>query len=1201
MPLHVHRHPRVEALVDALHEALVAERPADPFAPIPVLVGSRGMGRWLRQELATRSRSAALLDFLFPRNAFERTTAWLLEKGTEHAPEAAYWKVEAAEDAWTGPRFVARVLVALRRHLEEPAFARVRGYIDAGAVSKGGVDRGTDAAPSAVGRREAAFGSEAAATLERLHYDRPDRVLAWLREPSNASDEHQWLAELLVDLEREAPFVGASPATHLDTLRRATVAPRKRPLHVFGLSTLRPGDRLRIEALARHLDVHLHALIPSRHYWGDIRDHAERKRAVRYLLRRERVTGEERAELDALFAENALLSSNGRPSRDLQEWLEADVRDYQDAAVFDDAVLDDAGFDDAVSDDAGSEDSVRPDTLLAQLQRWLDGAEPNPTAPATNADGDRASAPPLWHAPKGCPSLELHACHGALRQCEALRDELLRRFAADETLEPRHVLVMTPDVATYAPLVAAVFGRTSLTTNLDTAAAPTEIPAIPVHVADLGLRATNPVAEALLGVLALTDARVEATALVGLLGLWPVRARFGIDETDLPEVRELVVGSGLRWAWDADDRGEHAQPELEQNTVAFALERLALGVLLPDEDPLDHLPASGGRGAAVPFDVATRDRTVLFGELAAFCLAVREQRDELCRPDTAANWRTRLAKALDALTHVDDDTAWLRAQVDEALDERLPKTFADELTLDRGALVALLADAFELPSKGDRPVTGAVTVCAMEPMRSVPFRVIAMLGLDDGAFPRSTREPAWSPFAKPEKGEHDRRVLDRHLFLESILCARDALLLFGTGFDAKRGTPTPMAIVTSELAELLTAGVGLTPEAAEAIDWPVRRHPLQPWSTRAFVPPRHARDGLPFDPTAYAARRALDATTRDTPAAQRAGLAATKPDAVWPKESAPPRRLDAATLAAALENAPRELLKKRLALDLERRRDEVPDREPTALDYLELSKLRRKLLFELACEEGHDASPRVERLKRRLAAEGRLPLHAGAEARLAETEKEAAAAIARAATFGRTLAKPLDAGVTVHGLTVAVHCSDVRLADGADPATNRVLVWVTPSSTPNTRSQLQAWITLLVARAAGETIQGARLAGYTKTAEFDGPTVATPEQARSELERLVGLYLDARKAALPLFPKLSRAVAEHAAKDPDASPDELLDACAAKWDGDFNGPGDKDDPWVAAVYPDVTLEELPADEVVERAIMVWGAMLAEPNAEGKRG
>jgi exonuclease V gamma subunit len=282
---------------------------------------------------------------------------------------------------------------------------------------------------------------------------------------------------------------------------------------------------------------------------------------------------------------NPQLAAHGAPSRDLQIWLEdlgyQSIEDAVDTAV----------------------EAESPPHRLQVLQRWIDAAD---EAPGLR---ERMQASGVLSADAGpLPSIEINTCHGALRQCEALRDDLLRRFVADPTLEPRHVLVMTPDLATYAPLIAAVFGREHRASQDRDA-----VPAVPVHIADLGLTDTNPVAAVLLDVVGLVGSRVTASKLLELLGREPVRTQFRIDDADLSALKDLIIASGLRWAWDAEDRARHDQPAVDQNTVRFALERLALGVLMPDPGGVEVVPAAHGLGPAVPVDLPGRDQALRFG------------------------------------------------------------------------------------------------------------------------------------------------------------------------------------------------------------------------------------------------------------------------------------------------------------------------------------------------------------------------------------------------------------------------------------------------------------------------------------------------------------------------------------------------------------------------------------------------------------
>jgi exodeoxyribonuclease V gamma subunit len=1176
MTLHVHRSTRVEDLVGALNRSLREGWPADPLTPVPIVVGSSGMGRWLRHELATRARSAALLDFLFPRNAFDATAAWLLKAPAQEAePDEVFWNMRGrALDAWSGPRLVGRVLASLRAQLAMPEFAAVRRYLGA-SLEEGSKASRLETEP--VGAREVAFATLVARTVERLHYDRPHDALAWSRDPGSAPEDMRWVARLLERLEREAELPGVldatlpSPAAALARLDALPIRPRPRTLHVFGLSTLRPGDKLRIRVIARHLDVHLYLLVPSTAWWGDLRTKREQVRELRKRLETEGYDSIGREELTELFSPNELLASHGGPSRDLQLWLEdADYIDHECPRE---------------NVNPKAESSAAP-SLLRELQHWVDRADPTPQPEELP-----------WREHSGRASIRVHACHGPLRQCEVLRDELLRRFSADPTLEPRHVLVMTPDVPTYAPLVAAVFSRTaqgaasaegeggSRTPNAPRA------PAIPVQIADLGLSATNPLADALLRVLALTEERVTTAAVLDLLELAPVRARFLLDDEDLVDVRDMLVGSGARWAWDQDDRARFEQPRLDQNTLRFGLERLALGVLMTDDSELDVLAPTSELGPGAPFEVTSRERVERFGKLASFIDTLDSVRQTLLHPATAEAWHARLCHAMHALTRVEDDLAWQRVQVEDALRERLLQTTDTPLTFERGALEALVAEAFEVQARGDRPITGAVTVCAMEPMRSVPFRVIAMLGLDDRAFPRASTDAAWSPFSSPRPGEHDRRTLDRHLFLESLLCARDALLLFGTGFEPRRGQEVPLSVVATELSELLARGTGM-----HTSHWPKGAHPLQPWSEQAFLAPAHEgtsieRDALPFDPVWFACRGARLSAEAKEALSTEASQAAPH---TWPIDRTAPTALTASALAIGLVNGACTLLRDRLGIKLSKKAVEIPSREPLELDALDGWSLRDRILAVL--DEADELHPNTKQstltaFEQRLRAEGILPLHAGGHGVLVELERDATDLFERAREAGTRLPRVV-ASVVVDGLRLSAVASDVRSLRESGGA--RDILVKTASNAPNEKTLLSSWVTLLVMRAAGHDFDAIRILGTAGERRLVAPTAATPKDAQVALKTLVSAYFECRKRPLPLFPSLSFKLVQTHQASPDLELAALLERCSAQWNGSPHEAGTRHDRWVSTLYPDLDLSDLAEiPDVLEWAVTVWGPLATE--------
>ena len=91
--------------------------------------------------------------------------------------------------------------------------------------------------------------------------------------------------------------------------------------------------------------------------------------------------------------------------------------------------------------------------------------------------------------------------------------------------------------------------------------------------------------------------------------------------------------------------------------------------------------------------------------------------------------------------------------------------------------------------------TGTLTVCTLVPMRSVPHRVVCLLGLDDGVFPAQSSHDGDDVLARdPWVGERDPRSEDRQLFLDAISAAQSHLVITYTGADERTGAPVPPAV-----------------------------------------------------------------------------------------------------------------------------------------------------------------------------------------------------------------------------------------------------------------------------------------------------------------------------------------------------------------------------------------------------------------------
>ena len=845
--MHVHRSNRMERLVDALGH-VVRVPVGGPLEPEHIVVQGRGMERWLGKELAERFGVWANPSFPFPRALLERAFKAVLGDDPDTKP----WKAEDA--VWS----IAALLPELALRPELAPVARYLGEADDEL-------------------RAFALAERVARVFDQYVVYRPRMILRWERgDVEGVPPDHLWQPVLWRALRARDGFVHVANRSE-QLLRRIDEAtgpidgfPRR--VSLFGVSTLPPLYLRLFAALSRRIDVHLFVLSPSSEYWAEVRS----KRAqLRELAELRGIT--DLVDADDLHFEEGhpLLASLGKIGRDFQRVLE--------------------GADDYAETDADLYEPARGDTLLARLQRGMLEL--------------RAPEPAPWAADD--ESIRIHSCHGPMREIEVLHDRLLDLFERDPTLEPHDVVVMTPDVDAYAPVIQAVFERR-----------PGEPGAIPFHVADRGVRATHPVVDAFEDMLDVLAGRFPASAVLDLLSATAVREKLEIEADEIETVRRWVVEAGIRWGVDAEHRAELGQPASAQNTWRFGLDRLLVGWALD---------ASGDRtfGGVLPHDDVEGSAGELVGRLVAFCEMLFDFRLRVREPHTAAEWRDILGELLDRGAKSDPRTAHEHQLVRRALAALADR--AERAGFDRAIPFRAYRELLTGALGSDLPVrsflAGGVTFCQLVPMRSIPFRVVCLVGMSDGAFPRGERPLDFDLAARmPRIGDRTPRDDDRYLFLEALVSARDRLVVTYVGQSIHDNSRRPPSVVVSELVDAVTAMV--PDDQAEALRAQLFvAHPLQPFSPRYFT------GGEPrlFS---YAAQNLAGARALLGERTER------RPFIEAPLD--PPAPAPEATPQVTLEDLER-FFKRPLATFLERRlslyvgRDvrPVPDREPIVLDDLE--------------------------------------------------------------------------------------------------------------------------------------------------------------------------------------------------------------------------------------------------------------------------
>lgn len=982
----------------------------------------------------------------------------------------AVLKVDNESDPFDPDALAWSIAAALPGLCETPAFQPVARYLE---------DQPGTEALLALSRR-------IARTLDQYVVYRPDWIAAWER-----GREDNWQAVLwrTVVGDRQMQHVAAQARDFQARVGTADLGDLPPRVCLFGLSTLAPLYLECFAALAQRIEVHLFLHSPSDQYWGDIRN----RRAVLRDLRRSNQGGEDTEAAIVAAAGNPLLASLGGLGRDFQAVLEGSV-DYED----DDVYLDPG---------TGTMLHALQHDILHLIDRRADGHDR--LTPAKDDD-----------------SLQIHCCHGPLRELQVLHDRLRDLLEHDPDLQPHDIVVLCPAIDDYAPLVEAVFGAGPAADDLLTAPAAD----IPFRVADRSVRQRDEVVDAFLRFVGALEGRLTATDVVDLVDIAPIRERFSITDADVEQITIWVRDAGIRWAIDAEHRLESGQPPIAEHTWRFGLDRLFLGYAMA--------PGSGEPVAGrVPAGEIEATPAAVLGAFSELCETLFRWHRETRRPRPADAWHGELSRLAGEILSDEGANHTQLQEIREALEKIAATARAAEFTadLDLATIRTLLEEQLERSAPGRDFLTGSVTFCAMVPMRSVPFKVVCLLGMNDDIFPRRDRRAGFDLMAaKRRPGDRSTRDDDRYLFLEALLAAREKLLITYVGRDQRDNGIRPPSTAVSELIDVIDATfVGADPGRKVSAGITVV-HPLQPFSHRYF-------DAGDEQLWSYSRTNLAGAQALCQPGATRPPFALVPGPLAPAPERVPPLTID--RLARFLENPPRVFLRNRLGLVLADESAGLEDREPIELDGLAKWQIGDAILARGRSDE---ASFR---------AAGDLPPGSLGTVPLEDVRAEAEEILAAGARL--RVNEPLDpvlvdvvvAGVPVTGLLDALWpAGRVQVQYARAGARHLLDLWVRHLFLNLVRPEGCAPKTTLVARDDGAATVCLR--------PVDDP--------RPILESLVALYQRGHEVPLPLFPLAAEAYCRKlGAEDPDAP----FKAARSKFAGNSrHATTDSDDPAIAAVF-----------------------------------
>ena len=664
-----------------------------------------------------------------------------------------------------------------------------------------------------------------------------------------------------------------------------------RRITVFGISYI-PMYHLNIlRAASFYRDVNLFILNPSAEYWGNILTEKE-KRSI--IGTSPIVPGDPE---DYLHIEqgNTLLASLGRVGRDFL--FNIFTSDLDTARLF-----------------------VEPErkSLLSMIQ--------NDIYTMSNGAPDGESCIFSEDEILNDGSVIVNSCHSSMREVEVLHDYLLDLLNRDNTLAPGDILVMSPDIEEYSSSIHGIFSRHG-----------SGIPRIPFRIADRKLKNTSTAVSTFFRVLMLGEERFTSASILSIAECDEVRDRYNLSREDMDKIGRWIRDTSVFWGIDSRHKEELDLPGIYENTWSFGINRMLMGGIMnyEGETSMGILPYSEIEGS----DLQILGRFIsLFNSLSGIHYTLQKEY-------TLSEWSDVINSILDMLFVIDEVPEALGSISSAALKI---KGMEDDSQFSGVISVSVIAEYLDRTlsdgGTGKDFVSGSLTFCEMLPMRSIPCRVICILGMNDSAFPRKSRALSFDlTSSSPKRGDRSVRDEDRYLFLETVVSARENLYISYTGQSQSSNSQLNPSVVVTELLEYIEEFYAVEPGGKKIRDYIFKTHRIQPYNPVYFIP------GSGY--YTYQCAKIEGARSYAMP---------EKSDYRFMDRELPPLDKDEKTagindLVSFLLNPSKYLLTKRLGLYLGLRSDEYTEEEPFVPDFIDAYNLNREIMNALQDGKVHDS------------------------------------------------------------------------------------------------------------------------------------------------------------------------------------------------------------------------------------------------------
>jgi len=788
MTFYLHTSNRMELLTRRLADFLHSTS-TDIFEQETVIISGSAMARWLQLEIAKEHGICANLELPFLKNyLWQHFLQPLIEDDQIDQESVKESQLDFSQEVMTW-----HIMKCLPRVIRKESFYNLSSYLQS-------QDKPL---------KSYQLASRMAKLFDHYQIYRPEMMIKWANGQNPWSDEEDslWQMRIWQELIKEKG-PNHFPALFLSFMDKMSsdcpeeifpILKERNRLFLFGFSSLPPLFVQMFQAISSKIDVHLFFLNPCQEYWED--QYSERTFLKRGLDHSQAEQG------------NSLLKGWGQQNREFLQVLLQETQ-FNDQSLYPKPSSE--NLLEKVQADIQKLDSPKPKQIIAYQDR----------------------------------SIQFHLNYSPMREVEDLYQYLLSVFANSQEIEPKDILVLVPDIETYAPYVEAVFNTI-----------PRSDPCyIPTSISDRSFSSSYQEVEAYLRLIKLLKSRFSAPDILEILQYESVYRNLAFSEEDVQIAASLLKRAGISWGIDKDFRKTICGIAFEENSWAFGLKRMLLGYAMSPRDQCNYgLFYDQNNQPILPEDSIEGESVRIVGELAEFSEKLfsafweiqeqsPDQESAFLSPSQFSKfthrwWANFFIRLLDVFFLQDGPFAEgcqaIRSQILEMTRLMDIAGYEEDDLLSLETMWQALKDGLSQQTTTSGFLKGGVTFCRLTPMRCIPAKIICLLGMNESSFPRADNNLSFDLLVKdPRPCDRSNRKDDLGIFLETILSARQLIYISYLGKDIKTDQELPPSPIVSQFMDYLDLHYQLETQGKETdrklSNLLTVQHPLQPFSQKFF-------------------------------------------------------------------------------------------------------------------------------------------------------------------------------------------------------------------------------------------------------------------------------------------------------------------------------------------------------------------------------